>query len=52
MMNRLYFKAFERTSKDIIKSQSEENIKKLFGRKVVLGGDFRQILPIVKKGSR
>ena len=53
MMNRLCFEAFERTLRDIMKSQNEENSKKPFGGKVVvLGGDFRKILPVVKKGSR
>jgi len=53
MMNRLCFEAFDRTLRDIMKSQSEENSQKPFGGKVVvLGGDFKQILPIVKKGSR
>jgi len=53
MINRLCFEAFDRTLRDIMKSQNEENSKKPFGGKVVvLGGDFRQILPVVKKGSR
>jgi len=53
MMNRLCFEAFDRTLRDIMKSQNEENSQKPFGGKVVvLGGDFRKILHVVKKGSR
>jgi len=53
MMNRLCSEAFDRTLRDIMKSQNEENSQKPFGGKVVvLGGDFRQILPVVKKRSR
>jgi len=36
-----------------MKVVDEKNSKKSFGGKVVVrGGDFRQILPVVKKGSR
>jgi len=50
IMNKLCVEAFERTLRDIMKSQSEENSKKPFGGKVVvLRGDFRQILLVVKK---
>jgi len=53
MMNMLCFEAFERTLRDIMKVVDEENSKKPFGGKVVvLEGDFRQIPPVVKKGSR
>jgi len=53
MMYRLCFEAFDKTLRDIMKSQIEENNKKPFGGKVVvLGSDFRQILYVVKKGSR
>lgn len=47
MMNRLCFKAFGRTLRDILKVQ-----KPFGGKVVVLGSDSRQILPFVKKWSR
>ncbi|MCO5549359.1 hypothetical protein L7F22_002829 [Adiantum nelumboides] len=47
MTNQNAFEAFDRTLQDIMCSS------KLFGGKVLLlGGDFRQILPVVPKGSR
>lgn len=47
MMHRYCFEALDRTMRDILKS------KKSFGGKVVvLGGDFRQILPVLQKASR
>ena len=47
------FEAFDRTLRDIMKNVDECNNGKLFGGKVVvLGGDFRQILPVIKKASR
>jgi len=50
MMNRMCFEAFDRTLRDIMRIVNEGNNQKSFGGKVVvLGGDFRQILPIVKK---
>ncbi|MCO5547310.1 hypothetical protein L7F22_000758 [Adiantum nelumboides] len=46
MTNRNAFEAFDRTLQDIMCS------RKFFGGKVLLlGGDFRQILPVVPKGS-
>jgi energy-coupling factor transporter ATP-binding protein EcfA2 len=53
MMNKFCFEAFDRTMRDIMRVEDEENLKKPFGGKVVvLGGDFRQILPVVRNGSR
>ena len=53
MMNRMCFEAFDRTLRDIMKNVDECNNCKPFGNKVVvLGGDFRQILPVIKKASR
>ncbi|XP_071699877.1 uncharacterized protein [Rutidosis leptorrhynchoides] len=50
MMHRHCVEAFERTMRDIIRS---ENSNKPFGGKVVVfGGDFCQILPVIPKGSR
>jgi ATP-dependent DNA helicase PIF1 len=53
MMNRFCFEAFDRTMRDLMRLVDEENLNKPFGGKVViLGGDFRQILPVIRKGSR
>lgn len=53
MMNKLCFQAFDRTMRDLMRVESEDNMNKPFGGKVVvLGGDFRQILPVIRKGSR
>ncbi|XP_010278182.1 PREDICTED: uncharacterized protein LOC104612463 [Nelumbo nucifera] len=48
------FEAFDRTVKDLMKSSTLDASNKPFdGKTVVLGGDFRQILPvIILKGSR
>ena len=53
VMNKLCFQAFDRTLRDIMRARNEENADKPFGGKaIVLGGDFRQILLVVRKGSR
>ncbi|KAK2436045.1 ATP-dependent DNA helicase PIF1 [Trifolium repens] len=53
MMNRYFFEAFDRTMRDLMGKVDKENRNKPFGGKVVvLGGDFRQILPVIRKGSR
>jgi len=53
MMNRLCFEAFDKTLRYIIRVKNEDNSKRPFGGKVVtLGGNFRQILFVVIKGSR
>jgi len=53
MINRLCFEALDRTLRDVMRVESEENALKPFGGKViVLGGDFRQILPVVKNASK
>ena len=53
MMNKLCFQAFDRTLRDIMRATNQHNADKPFGGKVVvLGDDFRQILPVVRKGSR
>ena len=47
MMHKHCFEALDQSLKDIL------NLAKPFGGKtVVFGGDFRQILPMVPKGSR
>jgi hypothetical protein len=53
MMHKHVFEAVDRTLRDIMGSVDASNSAKLFGGKVVvLGGDFRQILSVVKRGSR
>lgn len=50
MMHRHCFESFDRTMRDIIRSP---NRSKPFGGKVVVfGGDFRQILHVIPKGTR
>jgi hypothetical protein len=47
------FEALDRTMRDILSEQTPSNAILSFGGKiVVLGGNFRQILPVVRKGSR
>ncbi|EOA12327.1 hypothetical protein CARUB_v10007922mg [Capsella rubella] len=47
MMNRLCFETLDRTLQDIMKCN------RIFGGKVVvLGGDFRQVLPVIPEGGR
>ncbi|XP_025665010.1 uncharacterized protein [Arachis hypogaea] len=53
MTNKLAFEALDRTLRDIMVSNSDRNKDLPFGGKVVvLGGDFRQVLPVIPKGSR
>ncbi|XP_071739185.1 uncharacterized protein [Rutidosis leptorrhynchoides] len=53
MIHKHFFEALDRTLRDIMRQTSPENEDKVFGGKVVVfGGDFRQILPVVPKGSR
>ncbi|KAL7111555.1 hypothetical protein ACP275_05G096100 [Erythranthe tilingii] len=47
MMHRFCFEALDRTMRSILNSQ-----KPFGGKVIVLGGDFRQILPVVLKTSR
>ncbi|XP_071708776.1 uncharacterized protein [Rutidosis leptorrhynchoides] len=45
--------ALDKTLRDILGSKNEANIHKLFGgMPILLGGDFRQILPVIPKGKR
>ncbi|MCH86130.1 helicase-like protein, partial [Trifolium medium] len=48
MMHRHCFEAVDRTLKDIM----QKNRFPFGGKVVVLGGDFRQILPVIPKGTR
>ena len=53
MANRNCFEAVNRSLQDILQLEDPTNLEKPFGGKVVvLGGDFRQILPVVKEGRR
>ncbi|XP_058742091.1 uncharacterized protein LOC131614535 [Vicia villosa] len=51
MAHKHAFEALDRTLKDVMSTYG--NSKDIFGGKVVVfGGDFRQILPVVPRGSR
>ncbi|GJS75313.1 G-type lectin S-receptor-like serine/threonine-protein kinase [Tanacetum coccineum] len=53
MIHKHCFEALDRTLRDILRLSDPSNEEKLFGGKVVVfGGDFRQILPVIPKGSR
>lgn len=53
MTHRHAFEALDRTLKDIMSLEDPSAMTKVFGGKtVLLGGDFRQILPVVQKGTR
>ena len=53
MQNRFAFECLDRSLRDIMKSVSADRYYKPFGGiTMLLGGDFRQILPVISKGSR
>ncbi|XP_074301372.1 uncharacterized protein LOC141632756 [Silene latifolia] len=53
MDHKFAFEALDRTMRDLLALEDPEAKTKLFGGKVVLlGGDFRQVLPIINKGRR
>ncbi|XP_019182314.1 PREDICTED: uncharacterized protein LOC109177372 [Ipomoea nil] len=53
MMHKFCFEALDRTMRDIMRAKNPKNLDMTFGGKtVVLGGDFRQILPVIPKGTR
>ncbi|XP_073359941.1 uncharacterized protein [Aegilops tauschii subsp. strangulata] len=53
MTSRLCFEALDRTLRDVLSVHDEANGMLPFGGKVmVLGGDFRQILPVVEGGTK
>jgi len=53
MMHRYCFEALDRTLRDILRFKDASNLDRPSGGKtVVLGGDFRQILPVIPKGTR
>ncbi|XP_022019643.1 uncharacterized protein LOC110919688 [Helianthus annuus] len=53
MTHKHCFEALDRTMRDIVRSNNSSLQSKTFGGKIVLfGGDFRQILPVIPKGTR
>ncbi|XP_038719916.1 uncharacterized protein LOC120012542 [Tripterygium wilfordii] len=53
MMHRHCFEVVDRTLQDILNiNDNEENCEPFGGKTVLLGGDFRQILPVVVNGTR
>ncbi|XP_019191668.1 PREDICTED: uncharacterized protein LOC109186192 [Ipomoea nil] len=53
MMHKHCFEALDRTMRDLMRFKNSRSSTMTFGGKtVVLGGDFRQILPVIPKGTR
>ncbi|XP_010534710.1 PREDICTED: uncharacterized protein LOC104810215, partial [Tarenaya hassleriana] len=53
MAHRQTFETLDRTLKDLMSLNDETAAEKTFGGKtVLLGGDFKQILPVVQQGGR
>ncbi|XP_019227612.1 PREDICTED: uncharacterized protein LOC109208909 [Nicotiana attenuata] len=53
MMHRYCFEALDQTLRDILRFKDTSSLDRPFGGKtVVLGGDFREILPVITKGTR
>ncbi|XP_057730151.1 uncharacterized protein LOC130945457 [Arachis stenosperma] len=53
MLNKMCFEALDRTLRDLMSVTDQHKTHQPFGGKVVvLGGDFRQILSVILKGSR
>ena len=53
MENKFCFEALDRTLRDILRLKYENSTDKPFGGlTIVFGGDFRQILPVIPKGTR
>lgn len=53
MINKWALEALDRTLRDIMRFDCANSMDRPFGGKtIVLGGDFRQILPVIPKGSR
>jgi len=53
MVKRQCFEAVDRTFRDLLRPDNPNSEQLLFGGKIIVfGGDFRQILPVIPKGSR
>ncbi|XP_075088410.1 uncharacterized protein LOC107790380 [Nicotiana tabacum] len=53
MENKFCFEALDKTLRDILRVRYENSSDKPFGGlTIVFGGDFRQILPVIPKGTR
>ncbi|RDX79079.1 hypothetical protein CR513_40539, partial [Mucuna pruriens] len=53
MTHKHCFEAVDRTFNDILQFHNNDSLNLPFGGKVVvMGGDFRQILPVISKGTR
>ncbi|GFH29192.1 ATP-dependent DNA helicase [Haematococcus lacustris] len=53
MAHKHCFKALDRTLRDLMTTEDEQAAGQLFGGKVVvMGGDYRQVLPVVPRASR
>ena len=53
MAHKFVFQAVDRTSRDVMKAVSPHLEFIPFGGKIVIfGGDFRQILPVIRRGTR
>ncbi|XP_071688688.1 uncharacterized protein [Rutidosis leptorrhynchoides] len=53
MTQRFTFEALDKTLRDILGAKDDANRSKLFGgMPILLGGDFRKILPVIPKGKR
>ncbi|XP_020970325.1 uncharacterized protein LOC107621065 [Arachis ipaensis] len=53
MMSKFCFEALDKTMKDLMRFKHDESPEMPFGGKtIVFGGDFRQILPVIPKGTR
>ncbi|CAH9070301.1 unnamed protein product [Cuscuta europaea] len=51
--NKFCYEALDRTMRDILRhSYGCDGMKPFGGNTIVFGGDFRQILPVIPKGSR
>ena len=53
MTNKLCFEALDRSLRDVLRKSRYDSCETPFGNMtVVFGGDFRQVLPVIPKGSR
>jgi hypothetical protein len=52
MMQKYCFEDVDHALKNIPWGPIDENLHISFGGKVVFGGDFRHILPVIAKGTR